>query len=67
MDARRNQVYTGIYEFKNNRLHVLEPQMAVSIKEIADNHFSGNNANEHISVIDNRNKVLVHGFRKNTV
>ena len=36
MDARRNQVYTGIYEFENNRLHVLEPQMAVSIQEIAE-------------------------------
>ena len=35
MDARRNQVYTGIYEFKENGLHVLEPQMAVSIQEIA--------------------------------
>lgn len=36
MDARRNQVYTGIYEFQNNCLHVLEPQMAVSIQEIAE-------------------------------
>ena len=36
MDARRNQVYTGIYEFENNRLHVLKPQMAVSIQEIAE-------------------------------
>ena len=35
MDARRNQVYTGIYEFRQNRLHLLEPQMAVSIQEIA--------------------------------
>ena len=36
MDARRNQVYTGIYEWKDNRLHTLEPQMAVSIQEIAE-------------------------------
>lgn len=36
MDARRNQVYTGIYEFQNNRLHVLEPQMAAGIGEIAE-------------------------------
>lgn len=36
MDARRNQVYTGIYEFKDNRLHVLEQQMAVGIREIAE-------------------------------
>lgn len=36
MDARRNQVYTGIYEFEGNKLIVLEPQMAVDIKEIAE-------------------------------
>ena len=35
MDARRNQVYTGIYEFAGNELHVMEPQMAVGIDEIA--------------------------------
>lgn len=36
MDARRNQVYTGIYEFKGDRLIPIEPQMAVSIQEIAE-------------------------------
>ncbi|MCD8241316.1 MAG: tRNA (adenosine(37)-N6)-threonylcarbamoyltransferase complex dimerization subunit type 1 TsaB [Lachnospiraceae bacterium] len=35
MDARRNQVYTGIYEFQGSCLAVLEPQMAVDITEIA--------------------------------
>lgn len=35
MDARRNQVYTGIYEFQGNNLAVIEPQMAVGIDEIA--------------------------------
>ena len=35
MDARRNQVYTGIYEFRNNELSVIEPQMAVGIDVIA--------------------------------
>lgn len=35
MDARRGQVYTGIYEFENGQLKVLEGQMAVSIEEIA--------------------------------
>ncbi|OUQ17553.1 tRNA (adenosine(37)-N6)-threonylcarbamoyltransferase complex dimerization subunit type 1 TsaB [Lachnoclostridium sp. An138] len=35
MDARRNQVYTGIYEFRNNELSVIEPQMAVGIEVIA--------------------------------
>lgn len=36
MDARRNQVYTGIYEFRDNRLCVIEPQMAVGIEVIAE-------------------------------
>lgn len=36
MDARRSQVYTGIYEFENNRIKVLEPQMAVGIEELAE-------------------------------
>lgn len=36
MDARRNQVYTGIYEFEGERLKAIEPQMAVSIQEIAE-------------------------------
>ena len=35
MDARRNQFYTGIYEFRNNELSVIEPQMAVGIEVIA--------------------------------
>lgn len=36
MDARRNQVYTGIYEFSGNELKILEPQMAVDISVIAE-------------------------------
>ena len=36
MDARRNQVYTGIYEFCNGKLQILEKQMAVAITEIAE-------------------------------
>lgn len=36
MDARRNQVYTGIYEFQGNNLTAIEPQMAVGIQEIAE-------------------------------
>lgn len=34
MDAKRNQVYTGLYEFENMQFHVMEEQMAVSIDEI---------------------------------
>jgi tRNA threonylcarbamoyladenosine biosynthesis protein TsaB len=36
MDARRNQVYTGIYEFKNNELNIIEKQCAADILDIAD-------------------------------
>lgn len=36
MDARRNQVYTGIYEFREEKLQVLEPQMAVAVTDIIE-------------------------------
>lgn len=36
MDARRDQVYTGVYEFRGNRLERLEPPAAVDIREIAE-------------------------------
>lgn len=34
MDARRGQVYTGIYRFTDGKMEVLEPQCAVSLEEI---------------------------------
>lgn len=34
MDARRNQVYTGLYEFKGNELKVVKPQAAAAVEEI---------------------------------
>ena len=36
MDARRSQVYTGIYEFQGNTLKVLEDQMAVPVAEVLE-------------------------------
>lgn len=36
MDARRGQVYTGIYEFCGDVLSVLEDQMAISIEELGE-------------------------------
>ena len=36
MDARRGQVYTGIYEFQGEELIILEDQMAVSIEELGE-------------------------------
>ncbi len=35
MDARRNQVYTGIYEYKGEEFVVVTPQKAVGITDIA--------------------------------
>ena len=36
MDARRNQVYTGIYEFTGEELHVISEQRAVPVVEILE-------------------------------
>lgn len=36
MDARRGQVYTGIYKFDGEKLIVLEDQMAISIEELGE-------------------------------
>lgn len=36
MDARRGQVYTGIYACADNELKVIEEQMAVPIEELAE-------------------------------
>lgn len=34
MDARRNQVYTGLYEFLQGELHILKKQCAVAVEDI---------------------------------
>ena len=36
MDARRKQVYTGLYEFASGKLQVLENQMACPVEEIIE-------------------------------
>ena len=36
MDARRSQVYTGIYKFSGNELEKVEDQMAVPVEEILE-------------------------------
>ena len=35
MDARRNQVYTGIYRFKQD-FEIVEPQMAIAVQELIE-------------------------------
>lgn len=36
MDARRNQVYTGLYEFEGTHFHVISEQKAVTVEEILE-------------------------------
>ncbi|HIU77379.1 MAG TPA: tRNA (adenosine(37)-N6)-threonylcarbamoyltransferase complex dimerization subunit type 1 TsaB [Candidatus Pelethocola excrementipullorum] len=36
MDARRSQVYTGIYDYENHKLRRLEDQMAIAVSDLAD-------------------------------
>jgi tRNA threonylcarbamoyladenosine biosynthesis protein TsaB len=36
MDARRNQVYTGLYEFSNNEFRSVKLQAAVTVEEIIE-------------------------------
>ncbi len=36
MDARRNQVYTGLYRFEGSRMNVLEAQMAIGVEKLAE-------------------------------
>ena len=36
MDARRNQVYTGIYRFEDNEFKIVEEQMAISVDELIE-------------------------------
>ena len=36
MDARRGQVYTGIYEFDGDELVILEDQMAISVEKLGE-------------------------------
>lgn len=36
MDARRNQVYTGLYRFQNNELNVVKDQLPIAVEELID-------------------------------
>ena len=36
MDARRNQVYTGIYRFESDEFKIVESQMAISVSELIE-------------------------------
>ena len=36
MDARRNQVYTGLYRFRENTLQVVKDQIPIAVEEVLD-------------------------------
>lgn len=36
MDARRNQVYTGVYEFCDHKMAVVKPQIAIGVEELVE-------------------------------
>lgn len=36
MDARRNQVYTGLYRFENGEFQIVEKQMAIAVQELVE-------------------------------
>ena len=36
MDARRNQVYTGLYRFQNHTLQVVKDQIPIAVEELID-------------------------------
>ena len=36
MDARRNQVYTGLYRFENGEFQVVEEQMAIAVQDLIE-------------------------------
>ncbi len=60
MDARRNQVYTGIYEMQGQELQVLHEQYAVDIRELLEElknynkkiHFLGDGVPVYRSIIE---------------
>lgn len=65
MDARRNQVYTGLYQFTGNKLEVIKPQCALAVEEILeeinslnrDVIFLGDGTAAYQAIIKERTKV----------
>lgn len=68
MDARRNQVYTGIYKFENHEMAAVEPQMAIGIEELLEKlnekgssvTFLGDGVDVYRKVIEQMLKVPYH-------
>ena len=74
MDARRDNVFTGIYEFNNGKLHIVSEQKAQSIYELIeelntlnkDVLFIGDGIRAYADVISNNIKVQ-HEFAKPSI
>lgn len=68
MDARRNQVYTGLYEFQGEEFHVLKDQEPKSIEEVIEELnqigreviFIGDGIVPHKTQIEEQLKVPYH-------
>jgi tRNA threonylcarbamoyladenosine biosynthesis protein TsaB len=69
MDARRNQVYTGLYEFRGSELEVVRPQTAASVEDILQEInesgreviFIGDGAEAYKAAIEEKTRVS-YGF-----
>lgn len=65
MDARRNQVYTGLYHFVGNEFRILKQQVAVTVEDIIEDInklgkeviFLGDGTDAYKAVIEERTKV----------
>lgn len=65
MDARRNQVYTGLYEFVKGEFITVKPQMAVAVEEILEEIngigreviYLGDGAKIYHAVLEEKTKV----------
>jgi len=63
MDARRNQVYTGLYCFKGNELHKILDQRAVLVDEIIEEI---NQRGQNVIYLGDGSKVYEDIIRENT-
>ncbi|NLK73979.1 MAG: tRNA (adenosine(37)-N6)-threonylcarbamoyltransferase complex dimerization subunit type 1 TsaB [Clostridiales bacterium] len=63
MDARRNQVYTGLYCFKGNELHKILDQRAVPVDEIIEEI---NQRGQNVIYLGDGSKVYEDIIRENT-
>lgn len=62
MDARRQQVYTGVYKFEDTKMHVIKEQCAIAVEELIEElnnigdavMFVGDGIPVYREILDNR-------------